>query len=81
MVDGRGAVDACHRRFYRPNGLLGTDLYAKGCVSLQLWDLGLDGWVAVVPWVAPAMVGVPATFIWVRHYQKKFGEVTAQPAD
>ena len=49
--------------------------------SLQLWDLGLDGWVAVIPWVAPAIVGVPAIFIWVRHYQKKFGDVMASAAE
>ena len=45
--------------------------------SLQLWDLGLSGWIAVIPWVAPTLLGMPAIFIWTRHYQKKFGEVTA----
>lgn len=43
----------------------------------QLFDIGLTGWVAVVPWVLPAAIGVPATVIWTRHYRKKFGELQA----
>lgn len=41
----------------------------------QLFDLGLSGWLAVAPWVAPAAIGIPATVIWTRHYQKKYGEL------
>lgn len=40
----------------------------------RLFDIGLTGWVAVIPWVAPAAVGIPAIFIWTRHYRNKFGE-------
>lgn len=43
--------------------------------SAQLFDLGLTGWVAVIPWVLPAAIGIPATSIWTRHYQRKFGEL------
>ncbi len=45
--------------------------------SRQLFDLGLTGFVAVIPWILPAAIGVPATFIWTRHYQRKFGDVPA----
>jgi len=41
----------------------------------QLFNIGLTGWVAVIPWVAPAAIGIPASFIWTRYYQRKFGEI------
>ncbi len=40
----------------------------------RLFDIGLTGWVAVIPWVAPAAIGIPAIIIWTRHYRLKFGE-------
>lgn len=46
----------------------------------QMFNLGLDGWLAIVPWVAPAAIGIPATALWTRHYQKKFGEIETQPS-
>jgi len=45
--------------------------------SAQLFDIGLSGWLAVVPWVAPAAIGIPASIIWTRHYRRKFGELGA----
>ncbi|MBT8132090.1 MAG: hypothetical protein KJO35_07465 [Gammaproteobacteria bacterium] len=41
----------------------------------RIVDLDLSGWVAVVPWIAPAVLGIPATIIWTRHYRRKFGEL------
>jgi hypothetical protein len=41
----------------------------------RLFDIGLDGWIAVIPWVAPTAIGIPAITIWTRHYRRKFGEV------
>lgn len=41
----------------------------------RLFDIGLTGWVAVIPWVAPALIGVPGTAIWTRYYRRKFGEL------
>ncbi len=38
----------------------------------QLVNLGLEGWVAVIPWIAPTLIGVPAGLIWTRYYQRKF---------
>lgn len=43
--------------------------------AAQLFDIGLSGWLAVVPWVAPAAIGIPATIIWTRHYRRKYGEL------
>lgn len=45
--------------------------------SARLFDIGLTGWTAVVPWIAPAAIGIPASIIWTRHYQRKFGELDA----
>ena len=42
----------------------------------RLFDIGLTGWVSVIPWVAPTIIGIPAITIWTRHYQRKFGERT-----
>ncbi|MCX7554614.1 hypothetical protein OS175_12040 [Marinicella sp. S1101] len=43
----------------------------------RLFDIGLNGWVAVIPWILPAAIGIPASIIWRRHYQKKFNEIPA----
>jgi hypothetical protein len=43
--------------------------------STRLFDIGLVGWVAIVPWVAPAALGIPAITLWTRHYRRKFGEL------
>ena len=39
-------------------------------------NLGFEGPFAVIPWVAPSAIGAPAIFIWIRYYQKKFGELS-----
>lgn len=41
----------------------------------RLFELGLSGWLQVIPWVLPAAVGIPATAIWTRHYRRRFGEL------
>ncbi len=45
--------------------------------ATRLFDIGLTGWIAVIPWIAPAAIGIPATVIWTRHYRRKFGELPA----
>ncbi len=45
--------------------------------ATRLFDIGLTGWVAVIPWVMPAAIGIPATVLWTRHYRRKFGELGA----
>jgi hypothetical protein len=44
--------------------------------SARLFDIGLTGWVAVIPWVAPTAIGIPAIFLWTRHYRLKYGDPT-----
>jgi len=34
-----------------------------------------EGALALLPWVLPSLIGVPAISIWVRHYKRKFGEL------
>lgn len=41
-------------------------------VHVAAGAIGLDGWLAIVPWVAPTMIGVPAIALWTRHYRRKF---------
>lgn len=49
--------------------------------SLRIFDLGLNGFWAVIPWITPALIGIPATFIWTRHYKRKFNDFpTTGPA-
>ena len=45
--------------------------------STRLFEWSLQGWVAVVPWVLPAAIGIPATAIWTRHYRRRFGDTGA----
>jgi hypothetical protein len=47
--------------------------------SSQLFDLGLNGWVAVIPWITPALVGIPGTIIWTRYYKRKFNDFGDAP--
>jgi len=44
--------------------------------SSRLFDIELTGWLQIVPWVTPAVIGIPAIVLWTRHYQRKFGELT-----
>ncbi len=43
--------------------------------ATRMFDIGLTGWVAIIPWVAPTIIGIPAITIWSRHYRRKFGEL------
>jgi len=40
----------------------------------RLLGAQLSGFVAVVPWVLPALIGIPATAIWVGYYRRRFNE-------
>ena len=44
----------------------------------RLFNLGLEGWLAVMPWILPALVGIPASVIWTRYYRRRFGELPVQ---
>jgi hypothetical protein len=40
----------------------------------RLLGLNFSGWMAVVPWIVPSIVGIPASNIWVAYYRRKFRE-------
>ncbi len=57
-------------------GMLGTGIAFHTAFfvfgAARLFDLGLDGLVAVVPWVLPSLIGVPAIVIWTSYYRRHF---------
>ncbi len=38
----------------------------------RLWAYDLAGPLAVLPWILPTVVGLPAIAIWTRYYRRKF---------
>ena len=44
----------------------------------RLWAYELAGPLAIVPWILPTVVGIPAIVVWTRYYRRKFGR--AAPA-
>jgi hypothetical protein len=46
-------------------------------VGLGRWlPLPLTGIAALIPWVLPAAIGIPAVAVWTAYYRKKFNEET-----
>lgn len=43
----------------------------------RIFELQLSGWLAMVPWIAPALIGIPAITLWTRHYRRRFGDLPA----
>jgi hypothetical protein len=41
----------------------------------RLLGIQLDGPAAIVPWLLPTIVGIPAGAVWTRYYRRKFKEV------
>jgi len=35
----------------------------------QMFNYSLSGFWQIVPWIAPAAIGIPATQLWIRYYQ------------
>ncbi len=42
--------------------------------SVRFINLGLEGMSAIIPWLAPTFIGVPAMIIWERYYRNKFND-------
>ncbi len=42
--------------------------------SSRIFSLQTEGFAAVVPWILPALVGIPAISLWTRHYRRRFGD-------
>jgi len=78
----RGERDSKRQWLYEHlGGMLGAGIAFHTAFAVfgasQLFDLGLEGWVAAIPWVTPVILGISAIVLWTRHYQRKFGEVAA----
>lgn len=43
----------------------------------RLFNVQLDGAWAVVPWLLPTIIGVPASVIWTNYYRRRFKETSA----
>lgn len=41
----------------------------------RIFSYELSGFIQVIPWILPAVVGVPGTIIWTRYYKRKFGDL------
>jgi hypothetical protein len=46
----------------------------------RLFAVRLSGAWQLLPWVLPAAIGVPAIHVWVRAYQRRFGELPEKSA-
>jgi len=40
----------------------------------RLLGVQLAGFAAVIPWIVPSLIGLPATALWVGYYRRKFRE-------
>jgi hypothetical protein len=66
MYEHLGAMLGAGIAFHTAFGVFG---------SSRLFDFELTGWISVIPWIAPTVVGIPAIVLWTRHYRQKFGEL------
>lgn len=59
--------------------LLGTGIAFHTAFAVfgagQIFNLNLSGFVQVIPWITPALIGLPAISIWTRVYKQKYGEL------
>ena len=46
----------------------------------RLWTYDLAGPLAVVPWILPTIVGIPAIVVWTRYYRRQFDPAAAAAA-
>lgn len=58
----------------------GIAFHTAGFVFTTQWlaknrGIELPGIWKLVPWVIPALIGTPATHLWIRQYKKKFGDL------
>jgi len=40
----------------------------------RLLGVQLTGFAAVIPWIVPSLIGIPATMVWVGYYRRQFHE-------
>lgn len=61
-----GAMLGCGIAFHTAFAVFGA--------SRLFGDSLLPGNWAVLPWIAPTLIGIPATIIWTRHYKSRFND-------
>ena len=44
----------------------------------RMLDLSAYGWIGLLPWILPALIGVPATKIWENRYRRRFGDLPSK---
>jgi hypothetical protein len=47
--------------------------------AARLTGIQFSGLAAVVPWILPALVGIPVSAVWVRYYRRRFGDLEPRP--
>lgn len=72
-----GKKSSKHQWWYEHMGIMitagiafHTAFFAFG--ASRLFDFGLTGYAAAIPWILPTLIGVPASIIWESYYRKKF---------
>ena len=46
----------------------------------RVWAYELAGPFAIVPWILPTIIGIPAIIVWTRYYRRKFAPAASAPA-
>ena len=80
-----GAITSPRAWFYEHMGAtLGAGIAFHTAFAVfgmqRIFDLPSTGLISILPWVLPAAIGIPGTFLWQRHYRKKFGELPVKGA-
>lgn len=63
-----------HMEFMLRTGIGFHTAFAVFVLTPWLGRLGTGFW-ALIPWILPAAVGIPAVGLWIQHYRRKFGEL------
>lgn len=67
-----------HMEFMLRTGIAFHSAFAVFVLTPWFGPLGSSPW-ALVPWVVPSVIGVPAAWIWIRHYRLKFASLRPLP--
>jgi hypothetical protein len=62
-------------------GMLGTGVAFHTAFLVfgarRLFGYETEGLLAIVPWILPTAIGIPAIVIWTNYYRRRFGEVAS----
>jgi len=92
LLGGRGMLSYYQQKNSEPQawlfehlgGMIGGGIAFHTAFSVfgsrAFFDYNLQGWTAVIPWVLPTLIGVPASMIWSGHYRRKFSHLKQRPS-